>query len=529
MSQRFPLQSLHQRRGTILIIVLVVIVLLSLSAYTFTTFMRTEREVSMLMTRRLQSKYLVDSAIDYTRLLLSYDNATIHGKGGLWDNEEGFREVDVASDNEEDRERVGHFTIVAPGMDEEGSPEGFRYGLVDESSKLNVNVLPIIDRFPTADGSAAQQLLLAFPGMTEEIADRILDFLDEDDDVRDFGLESDFYNGLTTPYNCKNGPLDSLEELLQVYGVTAELLYGNDINRNGIIDQDESQSDTALEADLELGWSSYLTLYSKESNQNAEGQVRVNINNMDLERMYDDLGAYFDERWRVFVVMARVNGLFYADQLEEGVEPVTNVPFVDLDFDSLESANTFNQVLQFVNAFTTMTDPQSGETITLASPLQQLEPGFPIQLLAAMDNMTTYEGDSIPGRVNIMQASRLIMLGVPGLDEELVDEIIRRRGSDFELLAPEGVDVFRQHETWLLSEGVVDLPTMQAITPFVCTGGEVFKAEVVGYFNDLIGASRAEVFLDSTQPLPRILFWRDKSHLPLGYNIDILGRDLIEQ
>ena len=200
MSQRFPLQSLHQRRGTILIIVLVVIVLLSLSAYTFTTFMRTEREVSMLMTRRLQSKYLVDSAIDYTRLLLSYDNATIHGKGGLWDNEEGFREVDVASDNEEDRERVGHFTIVAPGMDEEGSPEGFRYGLVDESSKLNVNVLPIIDRFPTADGSAAQQLLLAFPGMTEEIADRILDFLDEDDDVRDFGLESDFYNGLTTPY-----------------------------------------------------------------------------------------------------------------------------------------------------------------------------------------------------------------------------------------------------------------------------------------------------------------------------------------
>ena len=528
MHRRYE-RCMNQRRGTILIIVLVVVVLLSLSAYTFTTFMRTEREVSVLMTRRLQSKYLIDSGIDYTRLLLSYDNATIQGKGGLWDNEEGFREVEVAAENEEEPERIGRFTIVAPSIDEEGNPEGFRYGLVDESSKLNVNVLPIIDNFQTAEGGAARQLLLALPGMDEELADRILDFLDEDDEARDFGLESDHYNGLTPPYNCKNGPLDSLDELLLVEGVTPQLLFGNDINRNGILDPDERQGDTALEADLELGWINFLTLYSKESNQNMEGQVRVNINNSDLERMYDDLGAYFDERWRVFVVMARVNGLFYADQLEEGVEPVNNVPFVDLDFDTLEATTSFNQVLQFVNAFTTMADPGSGETITLASPLQQLDPGFPIQLLAAMDNMTTYEGDSIPGRINIMQAPRRILLGIPGLDEELVDEIIRRRGSDYELLAPEGVDVFRQHETWLLSENVIDLTTMQAITPFVCTGGEVFKAEVVGYFNDLIGATRAEVFLDSTQPLPRILFWRDKSHLPLGYNIDVLGRDLIEE
>jgi hypothetical protein len=74
----------------------------------------------------------------------------------------------------------------------------------------------------------------------------------------------------------------------------------------------------------------------------------------------------------------------------------------------------------------------------------------------------------------------------------------------------------------------MDLATMRAILPFVCVGGDVFKAEVVGYFDDGVGTSRAEVFLDNTVPLPRILFWRDKSHLQSGYNIDVLGRDLIE-
>jgi hypothetical protein len=69
---------------------------------------------------------------------------------------------------------------------------------------------------------------------------------------------------------------------------------------------------------------------------------------------------------------------------------------------------------------------------------------------------------------------------------------------------------------------------MRAILPFICVGGDVYKAEVVGYFDDGVGTSRAEVFLDTTVPLPRILFWRDKSHLQSGYDIDVLGRDLIE-
>jgi hypothetical protein len=77
-------------------------------------------------------------------------------------------------------------------------------------------------------------------------------------------------------------------------------------------------------------------------------------------------------------------------------------------------------------------------------------------------------------------------------------------------------------------EGFVDLTTMKALLPYICCGGDVYRAEVVGYFDDQIGISRAEAIVDTTTPLPRILFWRDKSHLQRGYSADMLGTALIE-
>ena len=71
-----------RRSGSILLIVLVTVVVLSLSAYTFTALMQTEDEASRLMTLRVQTKYLVDSGTDYTRLFLSQSDATIRERGG---------------------------------------------------------------------------------------------------------------------------------------------------------------------------------------------------------------------------------------------------------------------------------------------------------------------------------------------------------------------------------------------------------------------------------------------------------------
>lgn len=58
------------------------------------------------------------------------------------------------------------------------------------------------------------------------ILDAIKDWIDPDDEVTKFGAESAYYRSLERPYACRNAPLQSLDELLLVRGVTKRLFYG---------------------------------------------------------------------------------------------------------------------------------------------------------------------------------------------------------------------------------------------------------------------------------------------------------------
>jgi general secretion pathway protein K len=56
--------------------------------------------------------------------------------------------------------------------------------------------------------------------------DSILDWVDENNFHRLNGAENDYYGSLPEPYGAKNGPMDTVEELLWVKGVSAGLFYG---------------------------------------------------------------------------------------------------------------------------------------------------------------------------------------------------------------------------------------------------------------------------------------------------------------
>jgi general secretion pathway protein K len=60
----------------------------------------------------------------------------------------------------------------------------------------------------------------------EELVDAIKDWIDADDEVTGAGAEGAYYAGLRRPYTAKNAPIDCIEELLMVKGVTRELFYG---------------------------------------------------------------------------------------------------------------------------------------------------------------------------------------------------------------------------------------------------------------------------------------------------------------
>lgn len=66
---------------------------------------------------------------------------------------------------------------------------------------------------------------------TTAIINSLKDWLDSGDDETITGLsgaESEYYEGLDSPYSCGNSPFKYLDELAFVKGITKELLYGTD-------------------------------------------------------------------------------------------------------------------------------------------------------------------------------------------------------------------------------------------------------------------------------------------------------------
>ena len=518
-----------RRRAIVLVIVLVVVVVLSLAAYTFTDLMQAHRKAAILSGKQIQARLLVDSGVDAVKLYLMSDEATREEMGGHYNNPFFFQAAKVIPATDAiDR---GSFTILAPLLDDATAQTGVRFGLEDESARLNLNLLLVADK---AQSGAARTLLMALPNMTEEIADAILDWIDEDEDSREYGAEAEYYTGLTPPYSPRNTAPETVEELLLVRGVTPDLLFGIDVNRNGMQDVNEtagtvggalpatgatttSTTTTASSASgstFDRGWSSYLTLYSAERNMLADGQPRIFLNNTDLNALKEDLSAVFDDSWTNFILAYRLYGPFEG----QGGDAV-QAGSLTLDLTQQPKA-TLSQVLDLIGKKVQIT--QGGRQSVLNSPFESAPLAMGTYLPLLMENCSVGEATTIPGRININQAPREILLGIPGISEEIVEEIMTRRSEE-----SSDTTQNREHETWLLSESIVTLDEMRVLTPFICAGGDVFRAQIIGYYQGGGPSSRAEVVFDATETTPRVLFWRDISHLGRGYALETLGVELV--
>src|SRR5258708_24830817 len=183
--------------------------------------MKSEYRAANNAHRSVQAKLLADSGIHYTAALLGNpDNVNNLLGGNIWNNSQYFYDVALATGDGSGN--FGRFTLLAPlDASSQDTSQGCRYGVVDEGAKINPNVLMQLD--PT--GTRLYNALMALPNMTSEIANSIEDCIHLDNTPRDGGAEDDYYSSLAQPYHCKNGPLESLEELLLVKGVTSNLLF----------------------------------------------------------------------------------------------------------------------------------------------------------------------------------------------------------------------------------------------------------------------------------------------------------------
>jgi hypothetical protein len=493
----------------VLVLVLIIVAMISLGSYSFSELMFAEYRAARLHERRLQVRLAAESGVEYAAARLA-QTAEQQSRAPLAAATDPWRGVLVnESDNPAARAR---FSLVAPPVAGDDSFK-LRYGLGNESAKLNLQTLLAWDR--TQPG-AAQAALMRLPGMREELADAILDWIDEDSTPRPQGAEAEHYQALEPPYLPANRPPTNLAELLPVRGVTRAMIFGDDANRNGYLETVELESaerrrQGATEESTPFGWSTYLTLASAEGNLAPDGQPRIELNRPELKPLYDQLAAQFDESWATFIVAYRQFGP-YLGPAASGTAPVGGLDF------SLPAKFAIASQLDLIGVRVQVPASGAKASLVLASPLENNQDAMRQHLPKLLDWTTTAARDELlVGRVNVNLACREVLSAIPKLDPVLVEEILSKRGAEA-AVSPE-----RRHISWLLAEGLVTLEQLKVLMPYLTTGGDVHASQVVGFLDQRGPLVRAEVLLDATRRPVRLLSWNDLAPLGRGFDAELLG------
>jgi len=536
------------------VLTLVVVALLTLGAAAFFERMFAEHRAGRTHGRQLQARQLAESGVEYLKALLTQDRVTINESGGLYANPHWFQGVLVIDDPI--AAFRGRFTILAPDLTSYGRYAGFRFGLENESSRLNLNTVLMADSGANPHG--ARNLLMTLPGMTESLADAILDWIDPDDEPRELGAESEYYSSLDPPYRPRNGPLGSIDELLLVREVTPALLYGADLNRNTMVDGIEEPLTAIDNVDnslglLNRGWTAYLTLDSCETNFRPDGRLKIDVNKEDLKELHKELTEVFDQEMANFIIAFRQGGKFEGEGTGQGAESI-QIDFAQpgrqklttiLDLIGVRTRIARNSTGQGngsnnessagrngsgdgrQNGNSSRGGGRAGGETGEGSDRQNsriiVEAAFPEREIASyitklMDHLTVNPQPTIPGRLNVNQAPRRLLSGIPYLSAAAIDQIVSNRDVTLGQQRPN-----QTHETWLLTDGIVDLETMKKLMPLVTTGGSVYRAQVVGFFDAEGPADRLEVVLDATQKPPLVRRRWELRELGSGFSLEMLG------
>ena len=542
------------RWGSVLLLVVVVIAMLTLAAFNFAQSMTTEMEAASMYTLDVQSKITADSGIEFVAALLGSRKTTV--AENLIHNPSLFMGR-VVSPSPHLRAN-SRFTIIAP-VEHDSKNGAIRYGLMDESAKLNLNYLPNMG----LSNDDISTLLMNIPNMTAEIVDSILDWMDPDDTKNPYGAESEDYEQMSPPYKAKNGPFETIDELLLVKGITPTLLYGEDANRNGLLDPNENDGDKSPPMDnadgvLDHGFVAYFSVHGRESNRKKDGTLKINVNDGFLTDLYDAVAEAFDEDTAKFIVGYRINGPSTPAGTSK-TNPVATSTKMTANSTST-TTSTAPQSIQDQEAAASLTDFLSfvtksggsvtrggidlskggstkgnieslwaligtkcsvkinGTTTTLTSPWSSDAGSITTVLPELQEKLTTTKEEYLEGRVNINQARREILLGLPTMTEEIVNAIVAAQRLDSN--GQPSLDTIRQHTTaaWLYAEGIVDLPGMMNLDPYITSHGDVYRVQVLGFFDGGGPVSRIEAMIDSTQLPPRIIAQRDLNELGRGYS-----------
>ncbi|MFH0980615.1 MAG: hypothetical protein V2A79_03635 [Planctomycetota bacterium] len=517
-TQHATLTTQHAARGrpraVILVVVLLILALLGLSAACFVFQMNAEYAATRAEVEQMQTRLAAEAGFHYVTLLLRehlqdvdawFDNPEKLRRVVVWSATGGlstFGEVEPESDKPSAPGTFApayRFTIVG---DDPGSDFKVRYGITDESAKLNINTA-------TADQLTRLLTQVVPPEVRVEVlVDSLLDWRDQDEVTRPNGAESDHYRQLNVPYRCKSAPFETVEELLMVRGFTGQVLYGEDADRNGLLSPNEDDGETTFPPDngdgvLNRGLYPYITVHSRDFNKAADNKPRVVLSGSSPETQ---------ARLEEFFSAQEATYLLSRASSQRGTSPVKSLTaFLDIGppESTSQPASTNGTGGQ---ASTNGPPDSSGGAAGGSSPFTLDD--FP----RIVDRCTLKASPELPGLININTAPPVVLRSLGALAEEDIAAIVQRRAT----LSAET----KQTPAWLLTQGVLDKTKYDAIADFVTARGLQFTVETVGYGDHIGARTRLQIIFGMRGPVPQIMYYRDLTSLGVTYP---LRRDEEEQ
>jgi type II secretory pathway component PulK len=355
MGRNIIISASSGRRGVMLIIVMWISLGLISIALFFCNSMLLEYRASDNGASGFKASQAIEGARRYITFVL--ENV----------EEPGYMPDPASYESEQATVDDAAFWLIGRGEKEGISDNKPFFGLIDECSKLNLN-------------TATLDMLEALPGMTPELAASIIDWRDTNTEPTANGAESQYYLQGNPPYRCKDGSFETVDELRLVMGGTFDVLYGEDVNRNGILDANENDGDKSYPDDnadgqLTPGIVEYVTVYSREPNKRDDGSARINIrtNRQGLDQLLQE--TFGQQR---------------ADQIQQATG---------------RNLGNIGSVLEYY--------VRSGMTQNEFSQIA--------------DALTVSDGEYLQGLVNVNTASAAVLACLPGVGQEFADKLVASR------------------------------------------------------------------------------------------------------
>ena len=200
-------------KGSILVSVIWMLIMLTIFSLAVSHAASQELQFANSIKNRTLGRALARAGVE--RALYEIQNDKLEGYDSYdqnWgSNEDAFKDRPLGQ---------GFFTVNCDGDPE--SKGSSSYGACDESARVNIN---------TANEATLKNLYLALLPKVEEESEKfatafaqcVIDWRDVDDQMQTSGAEDNEYKSLPDPYEPRNGPFESVEELMMVKGVDRAL------------------------------------------------------------------------------------------------------------------------------------------------------------------------------------------------------------------------------------------------------------------------------------------------------------------